>query len=90
MNEWTAWIEHDGNGLPDQVRGQLAWIADECICEGVRDQVVVAGSEGGESWDWLNYPDVTRVLRYRLRRSPSAQSLIETLRGLPVKQGEDA
>ena len=98
-DHWTAWIDHDGNGLPDRVRGQWIQVVGETPDgEAIHSEVPNAGRIP-EIWDWSLFGKIIsvpghgnvragRILRYRLRRYPTAESLIETIR--TVKQGEDA
>lgn len=81
--EWGPWIEHDGKGCPCAGKVVQVWLF--CPVRGdLPVETVVAGSKGGESWDWRNYPILTKVIRYRIRRPLVREYLEEITETLPV------
>lgn len=92
--EWSPWIEHDGSGYPAPV-GTAVVI--HCLRFG--DYAGCIGGNSGRSWFWrmgtdgiprcIN-PTSDPVLRYRLRRPPAVQLLVDIAETLPVREMEDA
>lgn len=92
--EFGPWVEHDGSGCPQDVQvGRYiqavtrAWDGSEWPEEGVVHQAVVESP----CW-WMAEPNeiFKRVLRYRLRRPPAVQILVDLAETLPVREREDA
>lgn len=85
--EWGPWVEHDGRGCP--CVGKVVQVQGFCGLGGeLPVETVVAGSMGGGSWDWRNYPIFTKVIRYRIRRPLVRKYLQEITDTLP--EMEDA
>ena len=89
MSEWGPWIEHDGNGCP--CAGEfVSAIFEECFYEASTGRVVktihtqvdgfIAGIKGGLSWDWSNWPLVSKIIRYRIRKPKGLLILEQVLR----------
>ena len=75
QDEWGPWIEHDGRKCP--VVGQFAHMIDVCdIAKDEQHFFGIAGSMGGDSWDWKNSPQCTRIIRYRIRK-PRGMAILE-------------
>lgn len=84
-DEWGPWIDHDGNGCP--CRGKYV----QCINDGRRGVWEgIAGSCGGQSWDWRNARYCRIVIRYRIRKPRALIQLIELVENLPERAKEDA
>jgi hypothetical protein len=86
--EWGPWIEHDGKGCP--CLGMLVEVVHEVaigykmgsaiLIQGTRinpPKITIAGSKGGKSWDHSNWPECSRIIRYRIRRPAALQTLIQ-------------
>lgn len=96
--EWGPWIDHDGKGLPDSVRGRFCRMICECAPGDLEDCVGIAGSDSGYSWCWYFWGKphpkdhrflVARVVRYRIRRPLALRRLIDLAadpeKGLPPR-----
>jgi hypothetical protein len=95
--EWGPWVDHDGSGVPAPV----GTIAHRVFTDG-REWVAPIGAvrctpRGGysgplyiSSWDWSAPGSHRPILRYRLRRPPAVQLLVDIAETLPVRELEDA
>lgn len=80
--EFGPWIEHDGKGCP--CPGARVRVVALGIWGGVIEAEGVAGSDGGDSWDWRNSTWCARVIRYRIRRPPALRLLIDIAENIPA------
>jgi hypothetical protein len=86
---WGPWIEHDGKGCPcigATVQAFLEWDPGKVT----GPHTGVAGSGGGQMWDWSFLGSVTddgwfirRIVRYRTRKPPGLLILESILADLP-------
>ena len=74
-NEWGPWIEHDGNGCP--CKGMFVHV----VFQDEHEWECIAGSFGGQSWDWTT--GCTRIVRYRIRKPRGLTILEDLLENLP-------
>lgn len=82
--EWGPWIEHDGKGCP--CVGAFVHVVHEGFAGWFMQGQLIAGSQGGFSWDWRYWLKVppghnsmaTRVIRYRIRK-PRGMTILESL-----------
>lgn len=52
-DEWGPWIEHDGKGLPDGLRGQrIRAVFEDSPGDFTAPLEGIAGAAGAWSWDW--------------------------------------
>lgn len=86
--EWGPWIEHDGKGYPPDVIGQVCQAVDVCRVRGVffdGEEFVCYGQHpDGGSWNWENFPEITMILRYRIRKPRALIQLIDMVENLPA------
>lgn len=81
--EWSEWFLHDGRGCP--CVGQMVQFYLRGNKTGkiwLSGRIVIAGSEGGESWDWRN-KHVSHIIRYRIRKPKGLTILEGLLENLP-------
>ena len=77
QDEWGPWITHDGKGCP--CLGQMVEFLPECHIRGILPSMkMIAGSGGGFSWDWNNFPECTRIISYRIRK-PLGLTMLEAI-----------
>ena len=92
--EWGPWIEHDGGYAPylagvwvegDTLVGILSGytVVDTFID---REQWRVEDGQG-ESWNWANWPEFGKIIRYRIRKPRALMDLIELVENLPAPVG---
>ena len=90
--EWGPWIDHDGRGCPCVgmlVEGvflnAMALRDDPSFIVGVQEdrEIFIAGSDGGGSWDWSNWPHYSKIIRYRIRKPKGLTILEGLLENLP-------
>jgi hypothetical protein len=75
---WTDWIDHDGKGCPC-----VGWMV-QAIHDGFFDTWIgIAGSEGGESWDWTYSDSYAPLIRYRVRKPKGAEMLEQLVQDVP-------
>ena len=74
---WTDWIDHDVMGCPC-----VGWWVHVVHNTGIVMEVI-AGSGGGLSWDWSNYPQYSRIIRYRIRKPKGAETLERLVQDMP-------
>jgi len=87
-DEWSPVFDHDGKGCPCWGAYVRVWDEKEIFQLG-RPWEGIAGSMGGESWDWSLCDEmISRVTRYQIRRPPSVQQMIDKAGGLPVKHNK--
>lgn len=94
--EWSNWFLHDGKGCP------CAGCMVEAVFERATYSVItysvvrtridppelfIAGSGGGQSWDWSNWPKHSRILRYRIRKPRGLTILENLIADLPAPVG---
>lgn len=90
--EWGPWIEHDGKSCPvrigEYVKVELKWKQLSHTFEGV----IRRHYPDGGDWNWRNYPNCWKVLRYRVKKPRALQQLREMIETLPApsRQKEDA
>lgn len=81
--EWGPWIDHDGKGCP--CVGMMVHVVLVNQFGFEKEMIVIAGSMGGESWEWVNAPKYKRIIRYRIRK-PKGMAILEgILRDIKVK-----
>ena len=85
---YGPWIKHDGKGCPCKGERVRCKFRTGVILEGI------AGSNGGESWDWDNWGWVDVIVKYQVWKDSTLKG-IEMLRELVknpkgVKVEEDA
>lgn len=89
MNEeWGPWIEHDGKGYPTEVIGRVCQVTQVCPSRGFftdAEFVCLGHWQDGGSWNWGNYPETTKIIRYRIRK-PRAMKLLQSIVENPSKQ----
>jgi len=97
--EWGPWIEHDGKGCPCPgnfvemvvVHARFRVVTQTVLREWEAKYCGVAGQNGGGSWNWANYPELAKVVRYRIRKPRGMEILEEVLAKLPApKEPVDA
>jgi len=84
--EWGPWIDHDGKGYPECVIGRVCQATEVCRSRGVFTDVefICLGQwPDGGSWNWNNYPETTKVIRYRIRKPKGMKILEQLLDNLP-------
>lgn len=84
-NEWGPWIEHDGKGCP--CVGQYVHVVVVNSYGFEKETFVIAGSQGGKSWDWRNAPKYTRIIRYRIHKPRGLTILENLIADLPAPAG---
>lgn len=94
---WGPWVEHDGSGCPvptGTVVHRIYASGHEWIAPiGASMNTPIGGYQGPwhrSSWDWSGPGRSVPVLRYRLRRPPAVQLLVDIAETLPVRELEDA
>lgn len=78
---WGPWIEHDGKGCP--VGDGVAVNATDCRGR----ETISCFRYGGESWDWSNWPEYTRIIRFRIRKPRGLTILENLIADLPAPVG---
>ena len=88
--EWGPWIEHDGKLAPHLSGLWIEGDVEDCLAVGRRIVSTSVerlewrvGSGLGKSWDWSNWPEYSRILRYRIRKPRGLTILEEILNDLP-------
>lgn len=95
---WTDWKAHDGAGLPCGFEGSMpVWIEVECSSPKrkgrIEEGITTVADTLPQCWDWSQFgkphPNcgcgkhfIPRILRYRLRKSPEAEKLIEACKNI--------
>jgi hypothetical protein len=89
--EWSPWFEHDGSGCPVPTGAGA-------VVQYRNTGVEAATVMGGRSWFWCMRGGVPQcdprfidpIIRYRIRRPPAVQLLVDIAETLPVRELEDA
>lgn len=93
-DEWGPWVEHDGSGCPPEVqigRRIQAITRNRHLRDTMHDGVVHQGVVDCPSWAAKDpFGSWEMVVRYRLRRPPAIQRLVDLVEGLPEPVREDA
>ncbi|PZQ99919.1 MAG: hypothetical protein DI533_04615 [Cereibacter sphaeroides] len=91
--EWSDWIEHDGQPVPE-----LMGLKARVVAANGRDEVgiimnSIAPPPGQYSaFVWASLPkrvQGNRILRYRIRKPRALQQLIDLVENLPAPQPEE-
>lgn len=81
--EWDPWIKHDGGGCPLST-GMLV----EVVCEDrfgyQQNSVGRVDGDSYNSWDWSNFPELKKIVRYRVQRPKG----LAILREIALDQNE--
>lgn len=82
--EWGPWVEHDGTGFPEKLRGVFIEVVGIAF-DGVEQRAIGKMSHGfcERAWDWSFYgqPDLrfgwrnSKIIRYRIRK-PKAMTIL--------------
>ena len=90
-DEWGPWIDHDGSGFPERLRGVTIEIEVEHAYGSFERGVGVVRSDSKiiAHWCWANFRKFDsdfgwiwgRVLRYRTRQYPQAVSRLAEIAG---------
>lgn len=86
--EWGPWIDHDGKGYPPEVIGRVCQVTQVCQSRGFftdAEFVCLGRWPDGGSWNWGNYPETTKIIRYRIRKH-RAMKLLQSIVENPPKQ----
>jgi hypothetical protein len=90
QDEWGPWIQHDGSGVPTDIRlGDFVEVESEDNETGqlVRDSAIVTAAHlSPHNWIWGESTHDT--LRYRIRKPRALQQLRDMIEHLP--ESEDA
>jgi hypothetical protein len=79
--EWGPWIEHDGGFVP-HLAGY--WVeGDEVFHTFVRRDEWRVETGFGASWNWANWPEFSKIIRYRIRKPRGLTILEGLLENLP-------
>lgn len=95
--EFGPWVEHDGSGIPAPV----GTVVHRVFADGTEWVAPIGASKWAPftgyrgklyacSWDWSCRGLCCPILRYRLRRPPAIQRLVDLVETLPVREREDA
>lgn len=95
--EFGPWTDHDGGGIP----APFGTVVHRVFADGVEWVAPIGavlwspdngyrGKRYACSWDWSQSGECAPVLRYRLRRPPSVQLLVDLAETLPVREAQDA
>lgn len=90
--EWGPWIEHDGNGYPPEVIWRVCQVTQVCWSRGFFTEaefVCLGHWPDGGSWNWGNYPETTKVVRYRIRKPKGLKILEGILADLPASSPKE-
>lgn len=93
-DEWGPWVEHDGGPCPVPPE---TWVITQDmlaeVCEGPAGEWM-EDAEGEDCWAWAGDESLAQwgiaIIRYRLRRPPAIQKLVDLVEGLPQPVREDA
>lgn len=97
QEEWGPWIEHDGMGMPDQVRGMYIAIigktleGEERTSEGLVPLEVPCHAricwQGGGWFSEVHY--AIPIIRYRIRK-PRGLTILQRIAEQPQKERVEA
>lgn len=93
--DWSDWIEHDGSGCPVP---HGVWVEVEGVNDFGFKKRAAGPASGSPCWTWRLRRGVpvclsgkhNPIIRYRLRRPPAVQLLVDLAETLPVREREDA
>ena len=80
---YGPWINHDGKGCPC-----LGMWVHSVHCNGMEFEGI-AGSQGGQSWDWSNYQRYSRIVRYRIRKPKGMEVIDQIMRKIATLPAPD-
>lgn len=76
--EWGPWVEHDGKGCPCAGKIVRVKYGDGYLETGI------AGSRGGQAWDWRLVNWENAVVCYRIRKPRALIELRDMIADLPA------
>lgn len=82
-HKWTDWVDHDGKGVPTELKVGMVIEVETLLSDGSRYSVtgVFTKSVGGMRM-WSS--SEVKTLRYRIRKPRALQAMIEEAEALPV------
>ncbi|MEM9317983.1 MAG: hypothetical protein AAGA70_03140 [Pseudomonadota bacterium] len=79
--EWGPWIEHDGLGCP-LPSGTIVEVRHVDAFGYMASMITKVGGGEFSSWNWLHYPELKKIIRYREKKPRGLEILEHMLQGL--------
>lgn len=76
---WGPWVIHDGKGCPLAPGVIVDVVSQDRFGFTMRTVTTVTGGLFS-SWDWGNYPELKKIIRYREKKPKGLQMLEEQIR----------
>ncbi|WP_425074895.1 hypothetical protein [Sagittula sp. S175] len=86
---WGPWVIHDGKGCPLPSGTIVEVVSEDGFGFASREIACVSGGEYS-SWNWRHYPELKRIIRFRVKKPRGLEMLEERLQTLDAPKSRTA